>query len=194
MATTDRDVVLALHRRDPDAIGRVVRDHAQSLYRAARGVGFSDRDADDLAQDVFATFLETLDRFEGRSQIRTWLFGILHRKMLERWRGRQRDALNDSVDESFERRFDANGSWVHPPADTQRLAESAEIGAAVRTCLAKLPDAQRLVFVLRQLEELETDVVCKIVGKTVTNVNVMLHRARLRLRECLEDLGWKGTR
>jgi DNA-directed RNA polymerase specialized sigma24 family protein len=74
------DTVSSLRRRDPEAIGTVVRDNARPLYRVARGAGFSAGGVDDLTQDVFTTFLETLDRFEGRSQIRTWLFGILHRK------------------------------------------------------------------------------------------------------------------
>jgi len=110
--------------------------------------------------------------------------------MLERWRGRQRDALSDSFDETFESRFDEHGGWIRPPADSQRLMESAEIGAALRDCIASLPEAQREVFVLRQLEEFDTASVCEIVDKTVTNVNVVLHRARLRLRECLEARGW----
>lgn len=186
----DRDTLSALHRRDSKAVAAVVRDHARPLYRTARGAGFRDADAEDLVQDVLTTFLETLDRFEGRSQIRTWLFGILHRKMLERWRGRQRDALSDSFDETFESRFDEHGSWIRPPADSQKLMESVEIGAALRDCIASLADAHREVFVLRQIEEIDSESVGHIVGKSVTNVNVILHRARLRLRECLEARGW----
>jgi RNA polymerase sigma-70 factor (ECF subfamily) len=189
MSKLDPGTVTALRRRDPEAIGSVVREHARPLYRAARGAGFGEADAEDLTQDVLTTFLATLDRFEGRSQVRTWLFGILYRKMRERWRRRERDILHDSFEDTFESRFDANGSWIRPPADLQRVMESAEIGVALRRCIARLPAAQRVVFVLRQIEELDTKAVCKIVGKTVTNVNVVLHRARLRLRECLEARG-----
>src|SRR3990172_8709853 len=117
LAQLDEGALALLQARDPGTLATVVQDHARPLYRAARGMGFRDEEAEDLVQDVLTTFLETLDRFEGRSQVRTWLFGILHRKMLERWRGRQRDALSDSFDETFESRFDEHGGWIRPPAD-----------------------------------------------------------------------------
>jgi hypothetical protein len=75
-----------LRRHDPDALAEAVREHARPLLRAARAMGFTVPEAEDLVQDVFTTFLERLDRFEGRSQLRTWLFGIQHHKVMERRR------------------------------------------------------------------------------------------------------------
>jgi RNA polymerase sigma-70 factor (ECF subfamily) len=72
----DAEQVARLRARDPATLARAVEEHARPLYRAARGMGFDEAEAEDLVQDVFTTFLETLDRFEGRSQVRTWLFGI----------------------------------------------------------------------------------------------------------------------
>jgi DNA-directed RNA polymerase specialized sigma24 family protein len=69
-------------------------------------LGFAETEAEDLVQDVFQTFLERLDSFEGRSQLRTWLFGILHRKALERRRATVADDRMDPIDEVFESRFD----------------------------------------------------------------------------------------
>ena len=67
----DRSTIDRLRSRDPETLSEAVREHAQPLYRAARGMGFREEEAEDLVQDVFATFLETLDRFEGLSQVRT---------------------------------------------------------------------------------------------------------------------------
>lgn len=179
-----------LRTRDPGILAAVVRDHARPLYRAARGMGFRDEEAEDLVQDVFTTFLETLDRFEGRSQVRTWLFGIFHRKVFERRRESSRHERHDPIDEVFESRFDQDGKWIRPPADLHRLLESREIGTVIEHCLDGLPNSQREVFVLREMEGAGTEEICKILGISATNISVLLHRARARLRECIESKGW----
>jgi RNA polymerase sigma-70 factor (ECF subfamily) len=179
-----------LLRRDPDALAEAVRDHARPLMRAARGLGFVEQEAEDLVQDVFKTFLERLDSFEGRSQLRTWLFGILHRKALEHRRASIIDDRMDPIDEVFESRFDAKGNWTRPPADLERLMLSKEIGELIRGCMGGLSASQREAFVLREVEEMDTSEICKILGVSVTNFGVLMHRARARLRECLETKGW----
>ncbi len=189
-AQLDDDALARLRARNPEALADVVHDHARTLYRAARGMGFHEDESEDLVQDVFTTFLETLDRFEGRSQIRTWLFGILHHKVYERRRTSYRDERDDPIDEVFESRFDTKGNWVNPPRDLHQILESNEIGEAIAQCLEGLPPAQREVFVLREMEGLETAEVCKVLGVTVTNMSVLMHRARNRLRECIEKKGW----
>jgi RNA polymerase sigma-70 factor, ECF subfamily len=179
-----------LRRRDPEALAEAVRDHARPLFRAARGLGFSEPEAEDLVQDVFATFLERLDGFEGRSLLRTWLFGILHRKALERRRASITDDRTDSIDEVFESRFDMSGKWARPPADLERLFLSKELGELIRGCMDGLPANQREAFVLREVEGFETGEICKVLEVSVTNFGVLMHRARARLRECLESKGW----
>ena len=180
-----------LRRRDPDALAEAVHDHARPLVRAAKALGFAEQDAEDLVQDVFTTFLVRLDSFEARSQLRTWLFGILHRKAMERRRASIRDDRMDPIDEVFESRFDADGNWTRPPADLERLLLSKEIGEQIRGCMDGLPLNQREVFVLREVERLDTGEICKILEVSVTNFGVLMHRARARLRECLEGKGWR---
>lgn len=181
-----------LRRHDPEALAEAVREHARPLLRAAKGMGFPAPEAEDLVQDVFTTFLERLDRFEGRSQLRTWLFGILHHKVMERRRASLVDDRMDSIDETFESRFDQRGNWVRPPADIERLMLSKEIGEVIQECMKGLPASQREAFVLREVEGLETAEICKVLEVTVTNIGVLMHRARIRLRECLEGKGWNN--
>ena len=194
--TYDRKVALrgsalleGLRARDPVALRDVVDQHARRMYRAARGLGFSASDAEDLAQDVLVTFLETLDRFEGRSAVATWLFGILHHKAQERRRSHAREDSTDAVEEVFQMRFDSRGSWLKPPIEADRIGESRETADILRDCLAALPAQQREVFHLRQVEECAASEVAGIVGCTTNHVGVLLHRARLRLRTCLEGKG-----
>jgi RNA polymerase sigma-70 factor (ECF subfamily) len=179
-----------LRQRDPDALAQAVRDHARILFRAARRLGFAEPEAEDLVQEVFTTFLERLDRFEGRSHLQTWLFGILHRKALERRRATAADERNDPIDEVFESRFDQKGEWSRPPADLERLFLSKELGELIHGCMDGLPVNQREAFVLREVEGFETSEICKILEVSVTNFGVLIHRARARLRECLEAKGW----
>ena len=152
-------------------------------------MGFSPHDAEDLVQNVFTTFLETLDRFQGRSQLRTWLFGILHNKALERRKGIAVEQRTDPIDEVFESRFHANGSWSKPPADIERLLLSRECGELIQQCMEGLSTAQRGVFVMREVEGIDSAEICKVLGISATNMGVLMHRARVRLRECLEAKG-----
>ena len=179
----------ALRANDPAVIRDVVAQHARRLYRTARGFGVSDSDAEDLVQDVFVTFLSTLERFEGRSSLSTWLTGILQHKAHEYWRARGREQLTGESDDVFEQRFDAHGSWFRPPTPVDRLLESRESGVALGACLDELPAAQRQVFHLRVVEECPAAEVATAMGCTVNHVGVLLHRARLRLRACLDAKG-----
>lgn len=154
-------------------------------------MGHSAADAEDLVQDLFVTFLATLDRFEGRSSVYTWLFGILLRKSQERGREREKDARHDSIEEEWAANFDAAGTWVRPPLDPDRALQSREAREAIGDCLPRLAAAQRDVFLLRVVEEISAAEAGKILGLTVTHIGVLLHRARLHLRGCLRHKGWK---
>ncbi|NOT27186.1 MAG: RNA polymerase sigma factor [Acidobacteria bacterium] len=189
------DTYLArLRRRDPETLRSVVDEQGRRLYRAARGMGYSTQEAEDLVQDVFVTFIGSLERFEGRAQVGTWLFGILHHKSQERRRTVSREELNDPIDDVFESQFDARGHWVRPPIAPDRQATAHETARAIQACLEGLSPVQRDVFQLRQVEELSAAEVCKISGQTVTHIGVLFHRARMKLRECLERKGWGRSR
>ena len=191
---TGAEALARLRQRDVETLRQIVEDLARPLYRAARGMGFGQRDAEDLVQDVFASFMTTLDRFEGRSRVSTWIFGILHRKAQERRRELARNAAQDPIDAVFESQFDKTGGWTTAPVDLERQIASSELGDAIRGCVELLPAPLREVFVLREMQDLDTTEICKILGRTVTQVGVQLHRARARLRSCLEARGWKSSR
>lgn len=183
-----------LRARDPVALRAVVDAHGRRLYRAARGMGFSPGDAEDLTQDVFVTFLETIERFEGRSEVGTWLFGILHHKAQERRRAHAREELSDALDEAFEARFNADGSWKERPIPADRLVAAGQTADALRDCLKGLSAQHREVFELRQLEDVSAGAVSELLGCTINHVGVIFHRARVRLRACLESKGWGRSR
>jgi RNA polymerase sigma-70 factor (ECF subfamily) len=174
---------------DRDAIAAVVHVYLEQVVRAARGAGLDDAQAEDVAQATFLTFIETASRFEGRSKLRTWLFGILFRKIAESRRAGRREDDTDDVDREFNKRFDEGGSWVRPPRRADREVEAGEIRTAISGCLEGAPQNQRIAFRLREIEGFDTLEICDILDVSSNNLGVMLHRVRNRLRECLETKG-----
>ncbi len=179
------DVAALVRASDPETMRAVVEAYLPPILRTAQASGLSSSEAEDVTQETFATFIETASRFEGRSHVRTWLFGILYKKISEARRRTKRNRQMDSLDDVFESRFDENGRWLRPPSpDAELLA--GEIQGAIGECLEEVPDQQRMAFTLREVEGLATPEICKILDVTRTNFGVMLYRARNKLRECLD--------
>lgn len=188
---SDPDFLGKLRERDPESLEAVVDAYLPQLLRAGRGMGFSAETAQDLAQSAFVGLLEGVSRFEGRAHIRTFLFGIFYHKVSEHLREKQKMAANDPIDEVMESRFDLKGRWRQPPADIETEVYDQEVRAAIESCLETVPQAQRIIFYLREVEEMQTEEICKKMSISRTNLGVMLFRVRNRLRECLENKGLK---
>ncbi len=185
----DPDFAARIRERDGDSLREVVRAYLPQVLRAARGAGLAPQLAEDVAQDTFVTFIETAYRFEGRSHVRTWLFGILYKKIAAARRHLRRDQEMDDIEEVFEQRFDSAGSWARPPRPVDAELYDAEIGQGIDSCLEEVPTKQRMAFVLREIEAMDSEEIRKILEVTRTNLGVLLHRVRNRLRECLEAKG-----
>ena len=136
----------------------------------------------------------TLDKFEGRSSVSTWLIGILYRKAQERRRVASKTVPHDPADAVFESWFDTSGKWKQHPAPPDQDVGSREAAAGIAECLSELLVQQRDVFQLRQVDELPAAAASNILGLSVTHIGVLLHRARTRLRECLGSKGWRVNR
>ena len=190
--TDQRDLVSQLRKRDPAAVQAVVHRYLPHVYRAARGAGFDQHGAEDVAQSTFATFIETVPRFEGRSHVRTWIFGILYKKIAEARRAARREQDVDDIDDIFDQRFDGAGGWTRPPRPADADVHNAEVRHGIEDCLDQVSTGQRMAFVLREVEGLKSNEICNILDVSRTNLGVLLHRVRNRLRECLEAKGIEG--
>lgn len=185
------DFLARFRNRDPDTIQELARLYLRQTFRAARGAGLDTARAEDVVQATFITLIEAAPRFEGRSHIRTWLFGILYRKISETRRGTARDRQTDDIQEVMENRFKPDGTWLRPPEPVESALEATEIRDAIAGCLENVPTTQRMAFILREVEGFATEEICKILEVTRTNFGVLIYRARNRLRECLEAKGMK---
>ena len=135
------------------------------------------------------------DAFSGRSSVRTWLTGILKHKIVDAIRQKQRQpiamaTLDEETDlEDFDPLFKDNGTWDAPPAkwgDPESALSRQDFMRILESCLEKLPPNTARVFVMREVMELETGEICKELAITANNLWVILYRARMALRECLE--------
>ena len=149
--------------------------------------------AEEVVQESFVSALKALDQYSGRGSESAWLMGILKRKIIDFVRKRNRmlsGAKEDSNGDPSETLFDQTGHWRSDPrifgSDPSAAIESREFRAALCDCLSAIPAKQRDVFTLRELEDLSSEEICKELDITASNLWVLLHRARLRLAECLK--------
>jgi RNA polymerase sigma-70 factor (TIGR02943 family) len=154
--------------------------------------------AEDAVSETLLAALEKPQAFAGRAQPKTWLIGILKHKLVDQLRRHARECSAGPDDEDpgvEDPLFDESGHFRERPADwgdPQATLGQRQFLAVLDACVEKLPNQLGRVFLMREWLELETDEICKELGVTPTNLWVMLHRARLRLRECLQ-LNWFGT-
>lgn len=189
---SDPAFLLRVKNRDEAALEELVRAYLPQLLRTGRGMGFSPDESEDLVQGAFTALLEGVGRFQGRSHIRSYLFGIFYNKVSEHLRDKHKAAEHDPFDETIDARFDDRGRWRQPPVDIEKQVFAREARQIIEDCLQKLPPAQRGAFYLREVEERSTPEICKEMRITATNLGVLLFRARNRLRECVEEKGLKS--
>jgi len=187
------EVTAGIRRRDPAVLDAVLREALPRLLIAARVAGLAADAAEDVAHASVLVFLERAAAFDGRARATTWLLGILANKMAERRRSDQREEATDEIDAVFDARFDNHGMWSRPPNGPLEMLAREELQRDLRECLDGIPDRQRQALLLREADEVSTDEICKILGVSANNLGVLLFRARVRMRECLESKGVRGS-
>jgi RNA polymerase sigma-70 factor (TIGR02943 family) len=179
-----------------------VAQHRIYLLRYARLQLRNDTWAEDCVSETIVAALSRPQSFGQRSQLKTWLVGILKHKLIDTLRARKRevplpdgDGEGDGSEELDALMFKADGHYASPPADwgdPERALGSRQFLQVLEACTEKLPPAMARVFMMREWLEMDSEEICKELALTPTNLYVQLHRARLRLRECLE-LNWFAT-
>lgn len=174
-----------------------LKQHGDALYRYAYFRLRDSAQAEDLVQETLLAALQARHGFSGRSAERTWLIGILKNKLVDYLRKSTRERpfsdLGDS-DEEIDALFDAKGRWKTPPSDwgnPTATLEQKQFWKVFAGCFEALSSRHAQVFAMCEFDGLDSAEVCKVFDITATNVWVILHRARLRLRQCLESQ-WFG--
>jgi RNA polymerase sigma-70 factor (ECF subfamily) len=175
----------------------LLAEHRPVLFRYALLQLRDDELADDAVQEALLAAWQSASAFEGKAGLRTWLIGILKHKIADHWRRCGREIVISDIgfsdaDESDGDEADffmSNGQWNGGPSawnDPEAALKQQEFWSIYETCQNNLPPKMAQVFMLRELVGLEADEVCRETGLSEANYWVIMHRARLRLRECLE--------
>ena len=200
----EASLVERVRARDEAAFAELVDRYHASLVRLATTFVRQPEVAEEVAQETWLGFLTGLDRFEGRASLKTWLFSILTNIAKTRGRRESRSVpfsslaaeeagdLAPSVDPSrfFPPGSDAAGAWRSIPADWEGLPEdrllSGETRAVIQSAISQLPEVQRAVIQMRDVDGWSSTEVCNELNISETNQRVLLHRARSKVRQALE--------
>jgi RNA polymerase sigma-70 factor (ECF subfamily) len=180
------DDIVQSQQGDAAAFGRLVRAHYAYAYALAFRLVCDEDEARDVVQEAFVRVWQHLDRFDPATRFTTWLYRIVSNLALDALRSRKRRAFISA----------RIGEESDPPDSTtpELLATNRDIGRAIARVAGDLPETQRLVFTLRDVQDLSIEEVCEITGLSSESVRSNLHYARRKLRERLEsDYGVRGA-
>jgi len=182
-----------LRNRDHQAFESLVTKYHRQMLIVARAI-IGDSVAEEVVQEAWVSIYNALPSFEGRSSIKTWIYTIVSNQAKTRLRKESRLInMNDLGEDIYMKneRFNENGGWSSPPPfwDTELPDELLEIDQ-LRHCIEKtlelLPDLQKSVFLLRDIEQQSLKEICNMLHITDSNVRVLLHRARVKLMQVID--------
>ena len=171
-----------------------VKQYSNTLFRYAI-VRINDREiAKDLVQDTFLSALKNIENFRGEISEKNWLFTILKNKIIDHYRKKASSLITeiDEMMEEIDTYYGEEHHWseVNKPKnwgiDYDSSVETKEFYEILNKCLGKLSELMRIVFSMKYLDEKESDEICKELSITSSNYWVVLHRAKLQLRACIE--------
>ena len=189
----DGELVVALRRGDPTAAENLVAAYGDRAYRLATRITRNVQDAEEAMQDAFLSIIRKIDTFRGDATFGSWVYRIVANAAYQCCRGRRRRSADVSLDKLLPV-FDQQGRHVAPVVDWSMSVDDpsrqTELRLALSAAIEELPDDYRAVVVLRDVEGLPHRDIAKILGLTVANVKMRVHRARLFLRKRLEAHIW----
>ncbi|MFZ3230585.1 MAG: sigma-70 family RNA polymerase sigma factor [Pseudobdellovibrio sp.] len=180
------DELSKLRNKDSEYLRALFEDINPYLFKVLAANKIFTEFAGELIQETWRIFFENLDQFEGRSQIKTYVTGILINKVREHRRFYKKMNSEENSDKIFEQSFTQDGWWINAPKDPHALIQSAETMNFIEECLEGLSDSQKDAFVLKEIDQEITAEICNILNVSVTHLGVLIFRAKEKLRLCLE--------
>ena len=178
-----------------------IERYADSLFSFALARINKREVAEDLVQDTLLSAWKAKDSFLGNASEKTWLISILKRKVIDYYRKKSTQSELNILDKNskdgfsnhfFEGEGSYEGHWAEGVApktvkgDFETSVDSEEFNSVLRNCLGKLPEKSAAVFILKNMDDLDSEEICKELQITPSNYWVLMHRAKLQLRECME--------
>jgi RNA polymerase sigma-70 factor (ECF subfamily) len=203
VANEEIAILARLRQGEEAAFDELVMRHHSALIRMAMGYVADREVAEEVVQDTWMAVIEGFGRFEGRSSLRTWIFGIMIHKAKDRGVREKRhttfsslesvdDVSDETIDPSrFHQSGEWSGHWAFPPQPwddqtPEKILASQQAVDAMNRAIETLPRGLKEVLILRDVEGVDVKEVCEILEITATNLYVRLHRARERVRQAVE--------
>lgn len=183
MTTSEPLLVKALKNGDEEAFTVLVETYQQMVYNTCLGFVKNEADADDLTQEVFIEVFRSIDQFREDAKLSTWLYRIAVNKSLEVIRGRKRKKRFAFISSLFDQEKGALNvpDYNHPGI----IAENKERSKVIFAAMEKLPESQHTAYVLHKIEGLSYEEIGKIMEKSVSSVESIMHRAKKSLQQHL---------
>jgi RNA polymerase sigma-70 factor, ECF subfamily len=186
----DVELLGRLRNGDEEAFVMLVARYQEPMVRLARSMVPSLAVAEEVVQDTWMGVVRGIDRFEGRSSFKTWLYRILVNRARSAGAREHSNAPVEALHAIDPARFDAQGQWADPldrwTEESEDRLDAATWLPVLRVALEDLPHRQRQVVILRDIEGLTSEEACNVLGITFGNQRILLHRGRARLRDFLE--------
>jgi len=153
--------------------------------------------AKDIVQETFFSGLKAMKNYRGDASERTWLVSILKRKIIDQYRKMNSKKGKAEIRVNFYEDGDKKGNWLeecvpqHWGNEAEINIESQELGLAINNCVQTLPEKYRTVFKMKTIDNIDTEEICNELSITASNLWVIIHRARLQLRKCMEESWFK---
>jgi RNA polymerase sigma-70 factor, ECF subfamily len=199
MQTGEAAAVQAERVRPDIDPSRWIDEHGDTLFRFALVRLRDEAAAEDLVQETLLSAIQSMEKFGGKSSERTWLIGILKHKLIDHYRKKSKqvqlteeDTDLSDLDGFFSRPDKWDGHWVialrpiDPEQSPDQIMENSEFWEVMNRCLSALPERVASVFALREIDGMSSEDICTALGLSANNFWVIMHRARMQLRRCIE--------
>ena len=184
---SDQNFIDKLKNKDREALSLLVDAYTDHLYKAGLGSGLSVEMAKDLTANTWTTFIEVIPRFQGRSHIRTFLFGIFYNKLSELRRSNLKFSKTDPIEQTLESSFSEDGHWSNSWSEPEKRLQSTEVLSIINDCLEHLPLIQKSAFYMKFIQEEDSSIICEALEISNVNLRQLIFRAKNRIRNCVDN-------
>lgn len=184
---TDQELIEGLSGQDRTAINYLVNTYQKRVIKTAFYFIGNLEDAEDLSQDIFLEIIKSINSFRGKSSFSTWLYRISINRSINVIRRNKRQNIFTSIEQLFGYSTDNGKSRLKEPSDNHDPFEEKEAKEFINTVIGRLPENQRIAFVLSKYEELSYKEIADIMSLSLSSVESLIHRAKINLQKMLVE-------
>lgn len=182
------ELLQLIRSRDAETLRLLFSDLNPILIKIAYANQIFKPHTEDLIHQTWHKFFENFEAFEGRSSLSTFITGILINKIREHRRAEKKYVYEEDGEKIYSQSFTSDGWWIVEPTSPDAWIESLEIKNMIESCLDGLTEQQKTAFVLKEIEEESSENICNYLDISVSNLRVLIFRAKDKLKSCIQGL------